>query len=155
MSDMPERLLAWLVRDMPQGRKEWGAAMLAELAHIQPGPARWGFALSCARAALFTGFPVLIAAALTGLILVSPFVALELRQDRQAFPYPLFAMLWLLPAVFVIAIAPLARTVRCGGVLAHPATLAIRVVLLALLAILWMGLIQDQMGCFLGAPNCD
>lgn len=50
---LPERLLAWAVRQMPAERREWGAAMLAELANLQHPAARWQFALSCLRAALF------------------------------------------------------------------------------------------------------
>jgi hypothetical protein len=38
---------------MPAGRRDWGAAMLAELAQLQNPSARWRFALGCAQAALF------------------------------------------------------------------------------------------------------
>jgi hypothetical protein len=51
--DVPTRVLAWAVSAMPQARKEWGIAMLAELAAVPGRAARWRFALSCARAALF------------------------------------------------------------------------------------------------------
>ena len=53
--DAPASVLAFAVGAMPEARREWGLAMLAELAAM-PGPgrvARWRFALSCARAALF------------------------------------------------------------------------------------------------------
>ena len=52
-TNRPERLLAWAVSRMPAGRREWGAAMLAELAQLQHPAARWQFALGCARVALF------------------------------------------------------------------------------------------------------
>jgi hypothetical protein len=51
-ADGPTTLLAWAVCAMPQARKEWGVAMLGELAAVPGGTARWRFALSCARAAL-------------------------------------------------------------------------------------------------------
>jgi hypothetical protein len=51
--DAPASVLAWAVGAMPQARKEWGIAMLAELAAVPGSVARWSFALSCARAVLF------------------------------------------------------------------------------------------------------
>lgn len=51
--DTPCRLLAAAVRAMPDARREWGAAMLAELGQIRDGAARWRFALGSARVALF------------------------------------------------------------------------------------------------------
>lgn len=51
--DAPASVLAWAVGAMPQARKEWGIAMLSELAAVPGSVARWRFALSCARAALF------------------------------------------------------------------------------------------------------
>jgi hypothetical protein len=52
-TQIPERLLAFAVRWMPAERREWGAAMLAELANLRHPAARWQFALSCLRVALF------------------------------------------------------------------------------------------------------
>ncbi|MEX2299736.1 MAG: hypothetical protein WD733_02295 [Bryobacterales bacterium] len=59
--DVPASLLAWAVCTMPRARREWGAAMLGELAAVPGGMARWCFALSCARAALLlpSGGPAL------------------------------------------------------------------------------------------------
>lgn len=51
--DVPASLLAWAICAMPAARKEWGVAMVGELAAVPGGMARWRFALSCARAALF------------------------------------------------------------------------------------------------------
>jgi hypothetical protein len=51
--DGPASLLACAVRAMPKARKDWGDAMLGELAAVPAGVARWRFALSCVRAALF------------------------------------------------------------------------------------------------------
>jgi hypothetical protein len=62
-SDPPARLLAAAVAVLPERRREWGRAMLAELASIPGRSARWRFALSCVRATLALppagGWPVL------------------------------------------------------------------------------------------------
>lgn len=52
-TDVPASLLTWTVRTMPETRREWGLAMLAELTAVPDGVARWRFALSCIRAVLF------------------------------------------------------------------------------------------------------
>ncbi|PPK67229.1 hypothetical protein V5P93_003565 [Actinokineospora auranticolor] len=41
--DLPAYLLDVATRLLPAERREWGAAMRAELAHIDHGPARWSF----------------------------------------------------------------------------------------------------------------
>jgi hypothetical protein len=51
--DMPWRLLAAVVRQMPADRREWGKAMLAELAQVEGAAGRWSFAIGCLRVALF------------------------------------------------------------------------------------------------------
>src|SRR5262245_6875313 len=101
-------------------------------------------------------------AALTSLILVSPFVFLELLYNTTKmssyshFPFPLFGLLWLLPTVSIVAAAPILRDIRAGtSVLAHPVTLLLRVAILALTTMLWVFIIMDQLPCFLGVPNCD
>lgn len=80
-TQLPERLLAWAVRQMPTERREWGAAMLAELASVRHPATRWQFALSCLRVALFPGgqnvmlkglLVTLTAAALIGFVLLRP-----------------------------------------------------------------------------------
>lgn len=50
--DWPERILIAAVRQMPAVRKDWGEAMLAELASVRHSRARWQFAVGCAAAAL-------------------------------------------------------------------------------------------------------
>lgn len=52
MMDWPERLLIAAVRRMPAQRREWGEAMLAELASVQLSRARWRFAIGCAATAM-------------------------------------------------------------------------------------------------------
>jgi hypothetical protein len=173
--DLPKLLLAAVVRWMPAGRCEWGAAMLAELAQLQHPSKRWWFALGCARAAMFPPRQEVLlqtimnnitksigVAALISLVLVAPFAFLELRYNTGTsrnlinFPIPLFGLLWFLATVFIIVVISIVRTVRAGdGILAHPVTLLFRLVFLALVAWMWGGLFIDQLPCFLGVPNCD
>jgi hypothetical protein len=51
--DTPGLLLAVAARQMPGERREWGAAMMAELSEIHDLASRWRFALSCVRVVLF------------------------------------------------------------------------------------------------------
>jgi hypothetical protein len=46
--DAAALLLGWVVRLLPAAHREWGAAMLAELASVEGGPERWRFAVECA-----------------------------------------------------------------------------------------------------------
>jgi hypothetical protein len=73
----------------------------------------------------------LIAAMLISTALVAPLVYLELRYAAQIytqFPYTLFGILWLLAAAFVLAAAPLIRTLRAGeSVLVRPPLFIARV----------------------------
>jgi hypothetical protein len=68
-------LLATVVRLLPAGRSEWGAAMRAELAGIASHRARWRFALGCTRVVVIQpgvprrfGYPVLMAGVLATVI---------------------------------------------------------------------------------------
>jgi hypothetical protein len=51
--DAPGWLLATAVRALPEARRDWGAAMLAELTQVNRRMTRWRFALGCVRVALF------------------------------------------------------------------------------------------------------
>jgi len=51
-ADGPACLLQLAVRCLAESRRDWGKAMLAELAHVS-GAGRWRFATGCALAALF------------------------------------------------------------------------------------------------------
>jgi hypothetical protein len=99
------------------------------------------------------------APAMIGLVFVLPLMLLELLNRPslgQAFPWLLFGVLWLLPAAFFLTLLPVVQRVRAGEhLMAHPAGLLVRVALLILLASLWIAIMQDQMSCFLGVPNCD
>ena len=91
-----------------------------------------------------------VTASLTSTILLAPLAFLELRyasQSYSSFPYVLFAVLWLLSFAFVITAVPLVRG-RRGSVLG-------RLAIMSVFAVLWIGIVQDQLPCFLGVPNCD
>lgn len=101
------------------------------------------------------------AAALISFILVLPFALLESLNNaitRQNAPglFVLFGLLWLLPMAFIVTLVPMVRAARAGKSLtASPFNLLSRVAFLALIAMLWGGIVIDQLPCFMGVPNCD
>ncbi len=52
MNDLPAHIVAIAARALQRDRREWSAAMTAELAQLHARADRWTFALGCARAAL-------------------------------------------------------------------------------------------------------
>jgi hypothetical protein len=52
-TDGAARLLAATAAMLPEERRDWGAAMIAELAQVRDRSARWWFATGCATVALF------------------------------------------------------------------------------------------------------
>jgi len=106
-------------------------------------------------------FTSLRAPALISFILVLPFALLEFSfntVNKQNAPglTVLFGLLWLLPTAFIVTLAPIVRTIRAGNsLLANPIALLVRVAFLALIAMMWGGVLIDQLPCFLGVPNCD
>jgi len=103
----------------------------------------------------------LTSAALVGLIVVLPCVVLEALNNtlsvRNALDViVLFGLLWLLPAAFTLTLISSMRALReGGGFLAHPFSLLLRVAFLASTALVWGGILIDQVPCLLGVPNCD
>ena len=103
----------------------------------------------------------LISAALISFILVLPFAILEslnhtITSQNAPGLIVLFGLLWLLPTAFILILVPMVRTARAGQSLTdNPFTLLSRVALLALIAMMWGGILIDQMPCFVGVPNCD
>jgi len=102
---------------MPIERREWGEAMLAELAHLQNTSTRWRFALGCSRVAMFpprrggllqtimnhkmeSVVTTLGSAAIISLILVLPF---ERGGDWLARAHAVYGMVFLLIPVFFYA----------------------------------------------------
>jgi len=92
-------------------------------------------------------------------VLVLPFTILEFVNRRafyEDFPIPLFAIMWILPFSFIFILTPIVRNLRAHDrTTANPLSLLLGVAALILLAWLWVGLIHDQMPCFLGVPKCD
>jgi hypothetical protein len=71
--DGPARLLAAATATLPPDRRDWGAAMAAELAQV-PVPeraSRWRFAAGCARAAIFPPGGTRAAVGLAGAVAVT------------------------------------------------------------------------------------
>jgi hypothetical protein len=101
----------------------------------------------------------LAAPAIIGSVLVLPFMILEMINRRglgEGFPFVLFVVMWILPALFVLVLTPIVRDLRAGiRMTANPLTVVPRLALLILITWLWLGLVIDQLPCFLGVPNCD
>lgn len=98
--------------------------------------------------------------AIIGSVLVLPFIALEYVNTQGfkalGFPAMLFAFMWLLSFAFAFLLIPVVRDARSGSrVFAHPTNFLLRVILMLGIAMLWIGVVNDQMPCFLGLPNCD
>ncbi|MCI0587466.1 MAG: hypothetical protein L0323_11560 [Planctomycetes bacterium] len=112
--DGPARLLAAAVATLPGERRDWGAAMAAELGRVQGSSERWRFAAGCARAAIFppraSRVPVLVVAALSAGALAAAEIGLGHTLPGMRFFGVLFVAL-------VGAMATLAAA-RSRGVLA-------------------------------------
>ena len=97
--------------------------------------------------------------ALISSVSVLPFMILELVNRRsfdEGFPIPLFGLMWLLPLSFILILRPIVPSLPAGmSNFALALSLLLRVVFLILISWIWVGLILDQMPCFLGVPNCD
>jgi len=97
--------------------------------------------------------------ALVGLLSTLPFMLMEYvnrRAFEEDFPWPLFGTMWLLAAGLTFALLPIARDLRAGNCI--PLTrLGFWLSVLAALLTAWLGIgiLQDQIPCFLGVPNCD
>jgi hypothetical protein len=68
--DGPAWLLAAAATTLPADRRQWGAAMAAELAQVQGRSARWRFATGCARAAVLPPRDSRAAVGVTGALAV-------------------------------------------------------------------------------------
>lgn len=103
ITDLPSRLLSAVVNGMPAHRREWGEAMLAELAHLDKPTDRWCFAVSCLRPALFPpgrfeSFPIMkVIVAMLGVGAVLGFIVLrpELSGAGLAWAYLIYGMVFL------------------------------------------------------------
>ncbi len=100
------------------------------------------------------GKPLLIS-----IILVIPLLVLELlnrRSNAEEFPVALFTFLIVLPIAFILIMRPMVKVDnKEGKTFTNPVWLILRIFFLILIAILWIGVVADQMPCFMGIPNCD
>ena len=96
---------------------------------------------------------------LISLIFVIPFMIMEAIATQNLsviFNVPLFGILWLLPLAFILILMPIVRNVRAGNsIMGKPVTFVLSIIFLVLIAFVWVGIVADQMPCFLGVPNCD
>ena len=97
--------------------------------------------------------------AILSLLLVTPFMVMEVvnrRNFKEDFPVALFGVMWLLPVVFLLILVPVVRSARAGNPpMANPVKFLLSISLLVLIVIVWVGILLDQMPCFLGVPLCD
>lgn len=97
--------------------------------------------------------------AIVSFFLVLPFMLLEAINRRnfgEGFPIPLFIFLWLLQVAFMVTLMPPIQSIQAGmSIIKSPILLLIRVVILVVVLWMWMGIVTDQMPCFLGVPSCD
>ena len=115
----PDRLLSWAVRQLPARREEWGRAMQAELAALQPGAERWRFALSCTRAALTqpaTAKWLPAALVVVGaVVLAAGIPVVSVRLEAFAMLVALAAVAWQARRMGPVADGRIARLVSAGS----------------------------------------
>jgi len=96
---------------------------------------------------------------IVGFLLVLPFMIMEWSTNsatpRSNFSGLWFIAMWLAAAAFLIVLVPMVQAIRAGKfAIANPVSTVLKVALLAVIAWLWVGLVIDQMPCFLGATGC-
>jgi hypothetical protein len=113
--DGPGWLLAAAAATLPDGRRDWGAAMAAELAQIEDRAARWRFAAGCARAALLPLGGDRVAVGVAGGVAVAAVAAAALATGAALPAGRVFALAFvgLLGGLATLAVA---RSHRAG----HP-----------------------------------
>ncbi len=101
-------------------------------------------------------------AAVAAVVAVLPLMVLEWltasELPRSQFALPLFALLWVVAAVFVRILAGVlrsAREMRMGQVaVSSLMSLMTRTAFVGWLGWVWMSWVIDQWPCFLGATGC-
>ena len=112
--DPPARLLAMAIATLPEGRRDWGAAMVAELAQVRDHSGRWRFAVGCARVAIFpprsNRSPVAVAAALGGgAVILAGFTVGEAFPPLRVFAMTFVTLIGAAAVVTVARSRPLTR----------------------------------------------
>ena len=96
---------------------------------------------------------------IAGFLLVIPFMIMEWStrsgEPGSDFNVGWFVVMWLSAAVFLNVLLPILHGIRTGTfTVANPVLAVLKVALLAVIAWSWVGLVIDQMPCFLGATGC-
>lgn len=99
-------------------------------------------------------------AALISLIIVLPFVLLEVVNQTVTWRnapglFVLFGLLWLLPVSLIVILLSCVRAVRTETSRGNPFNILFKIAVVILIAAVWGNIMIDQMPCFLGVPNCD
>jgi hypothetical protein len=168
--DAAAHVLRWVTALMPAHRSEWSRGMRAELHHISGRPARWSFVLGCGWTALriralegntMTSYRELAArTAVVACLMVVPFIGLEGASAGVAALWTtdaamLFGVLWLLAAVALTMGSGLVSVFDGERFRGRQGLVLLRVLVLVLASAAWLGIVGDQMPCFVGEPNCD
>jgi hypothetical protein len=112
--DGPAWLLAAAAVTLPADRRDWGAAMTAELAQVRDRQARWRFAAGCARAAVFPPRGSGAAVGVAGALAVAAIAAAALATGA-ALPAGRVVALAFVGLLGGLATLTVARSRRVGG----------------------------------------
>jgi hypothetical protein len=114
--DGPARLLAAAAATLPGDRRDWGAAMAAELAQVQGHRSRWRFAAGCARTAAFPPRGSLVAAGVAGALAVAAVAAAALVTGAALPAMRVFALAFvaLVGGLATLAVSRPRRVGRAG-----------------------------------------
>ena len=102
----------------------------------------------------------LVLSTIFSLALLLPFAVLEFVNTKgfatTGFPVSVFVSLWLLSFAFLMGLAGFIRQIRSGVAFSSaPVSMLFRAVFMIAIAVMWFGLVSDQMPCFMGVPICD
>lgn len=92
--------------------------------------------------------------AIISTLAVLPFLVLELVNTPRpsTFPLSLFVLLWLVPFFVLLLLLPARRWLQDKNMAPQ---FWIRLIAAAVLYVFWLGVLIDQLPCFLGEPDCD
>src|SRR5215207_2690828 len=93
-------------------------------------------------------------------VVVLSFVILEYVNTegfkQVGFPAALFGLLWVLTFFLVGLLQRSVLDIRSGnGFNANRAGFVLCAVLMIMVAVMWSGIVTDQIPCFIGVANCD
>jgi hypothetical protein len=96
--------------------------------------------------------------ALLSLGLLLPFLlihAANRSQENAPMPYGMFALLFLLQLAFLLLLKPVLQGALAGRITSRPGLLVMCAACLALITLVWVRLMANPPGCFLGIAPCD